>query len=446
MSVENKENNQEVVATVRIPKPNIPAVRIPKPNGKLEKASNNNQSPKNANELEQTMDDWIKEKKQIATDKGLKFDEAKCIDDWLEHRKRIAKGNGHQSDIDKWMDSVVSSNALISRNTPKPDELIKGVLYKGGRLMITGGAKSYKTWLLLRLAECVSEGLPWLGMETIKGKVLFINFELPEYLLEDRVKKIHNEVMPNTSPSGNLMLKTIDEVSASAKEFINLIPELALYLKKQNYVMVVIDPIYSLYDGGTDENSASDVKVLLDNLKKLANKSGAAIVYSHHHTKGGQGKKDAIDRSSGSGVFKRHPTAIIDFTELEPANDECEDFVVSYKLTAFPRKQKQGVKILQGYKVMLDSTLKLDRIKDPAKYKASFNDECILKVLSLQKYTAGDLKNAVIDDTGMSLTTFDRLWRKVKVLDGVEEDEKGLWTYTPGLYRPIPKISKASSN
>ena len=40
-------------------------------------------------------------------------------------------------------------------------------------------------------------------------------------------------------------------------------------------------------------------------------------VYCHHHSKGAQGMKKAMDRASGSGVFARDPDAQLDIIELE---------------------------------------------------------------------------------------------------------------------------------
>jgi RecA-family ATPase len=50
---------------------------------------------------------------------------------------------------------------------------------------------------------------------------------------------------------------------------------------------------------------------------QIAERLGAAVVYSHHHSKGEQGQKKAGDRASGSGVFYRDPDALIDFVELK---------------------------------------------------------------------------------------------------------------------------------
>ena len=48
---------------------------------------------------------------------------------------------------------------------------------------------------------------------------------------------------------------------------------------------------------------------------------GCAVIYCHHHSKGGQGQKRSMDRASGSGVFARDPDALLDLIELELNDD-----------------------------------------------------------------------------------------------------------------------------
>jgi RecA-family ATPase len=41
------------------------------------------------------------------------------------------------------------------------------------------------------------------------------------------------------------------------------------------------------------------------------------VIYCHHHSKGAQGGKKAMDRASGSGVFARDPDAQLDLIQLQ---------------------------------------------------------------------------------------------------------------------------------
>ena len=48
---------------------------------------------------------------------------------------------------------------------------------------------------------------------------------------------------------------------------------------------------------------------------------GCSVIYCHHHSKGVQGGKKMMDRSSGSGVFARDPDAVMDLIELETTDE-----------------------------------------------------------------------------------------------------------------------------
>ena len=84
---------------------------------------------------------------------------------------------------------------------------------------------------------------------------------------------------------------------------------------REPFSLVILDPIYKITAG--DENSAKDVGRFCNNLDKIAKETECAIFYTHHHAKGDQGGKKAMDRGSGSGVFARDADTMIDLTALE---------------------------------------------------------------------------------------------------------------------------------
>jgi len=93
-----------------------------------------------------------------------------------------------------------------------------------------------------------------------------------------------------------------------------LIPRLMRQILQRNYAAVICDPIYKL--GLGDENAASEITRFCAAMDQLAN-LGPAVIYAHHHSKGGQGSKSSMDRASGSGVFARDADALLDLIELE---------------------------------------------------------------------------------------------------------------------------------
>ena len=67
---------------------------------------------------------------------------------------------------------------------------------------------------------------------------------------------------------------------------------------------------------------------------RICNETGCSTIYCHHHSKGAQGAKRAMDRASGSGVFARDPDAQLDMIELE-LSDEVRNMVADNGTTAW---------------------------------------------------------------------------------------------------------------
>ena len=101
-----------------------------------------------------------------------------------------------------------------------------------------------------------------------------------------------------------------------------LAPKLIRRAAKKNYIAVIIDPIYKVITG--DENSADQMAKFCNQFDKVCTELGCAVIYCHHHSKGGQGNKKSMDRASGSGVFARDPDALLDLIELEISQEITE--------------------------------------------------------------------------------------------------------------------------
>jgi hypothetical protein len=100
-----------------------------------------------------------------------------------------------------------------------------------------------------------------------------------------------------------------------------LAPILIHRFKDKQYEAIIIDPIYKVITG--DENSATEMSQFCSYFDRVATEMNVAMIYCHHHSKGAIDKyNNAMDRSSGSGVFARDPDAILDMTEVK--TDGCE--------------------------------------------------------------------------------------------------------------------------
>lgn len=201
---------------------------------------------------------------------------------------------------------ILSDPAII-----KPKELIAGLLHKGTKGVLASGSKAGKTWILLDLSLSVATGTKFLRYTTEQGKVLFINFEIQPAFIRDRLTAVMKRRGLNDAGDlhfWNLRGKTAD--------FEALAWNIIKQVEGKGYALIVLDPIYKAMTGRS-ENMAGGVGALCDQIERIVEKSGAAVVYSHHFTKGNAAKKKSIDRMSGSGVFARDADTIITLTEHE---------------------------------------------------------------------------------------------------------------------------------
>jgi hypothetical protein len=206
---------------------------------------------------------------------------------------------------------IDQATTLLTDQSAKPAEILEGVLHSGTKAVLASGSKVGKTWILLGLATAVATGKPFLKYKTQKSKVLFINFEIRREFIADRLKII--QIRQEHADLSNLAIWNLRGHTADFETLLETIIQRAI---KENYTLIILDPIYKTMVGKS-ENTASSVGALCNQLEKLVETTGAAVIFAHHFTKGNAAKKNQIDRMSGSGVFARDADTIITLTEHE---------------------------------------------------------------------------------------------------------------------------------
>lgn len=222
---------------------------------------------------------------------------------------------------------IVAGSEFMATPRPEPPQLIGGVLHQGCKMIIGGASKARKSWTLIDMMLAVSSGGPWWGFPTQRGRALYINFELPDFAFQHRLKAI-------AAAKGITDYAGFDlwNLRGYATDFSVLIPKILARIKDGRYALIVLDPIYKGL-GKRDENKAGDIASLCNEIEQLAVQSGAAVVFGAHYSKGNQAGKDAIDRIGGSGVFARDPDVILTMTPHE----ERDAYVVDLTLRALPQ-------------------------------------------------------------------------------------------------------------
>ena len=195
---------------------------------------------------------------------------------------------------------------------PLADCLIDGVLRKGHKMLLAGPSKAGKSFLLIELVIAIAEGIRWLSFQCRKGRVLYVNMELDRASCLRRFKDVYQALGIAPRNVGNIDVWNLRGKTVPMDQ---LTPKLIRRAEKKNYVAVIIDPIYKVITG--DENSAEEMAKFCNQFDKICTSLQVSMIYCHHHSKGAQGGKKAMDRASGSGVFARDPDAMLDFAPLE---------------------------------------------------------------------------------------------------------------------------------
>lgn len=190
--------------------------------------------------------------------------------------------------------------------------LIDGVLRQGHKMLIAGPSKAGKSYGLIELTCAIAEGKDWLGWKCSQGRVMYVNLELDRASCLHRFKDIYSAMGWEPRYIRNIDIWNLRGKSVPMDK---LAPKLIRRASKKNYIAIIIDPIYKIITG--DENSADQMAQFCNQFDLVCTELGCAVIYCHHHSKGGQGQKRSMDRASGSGVFARDPDALIDMIQLE---------------------------------------------------------------------------------------------------------------------------------
>lgn len=269
---------------------------------------------------------------KACTDQGLVLDSQNKNPARLSRLAGCERGDKQQSllavnigknSYQEWAGSIeidslpeYESLADIFENPPElPPETIKGVLRSGEKLVLTGPSKAGKSFALIQLAVALATGSEWMGrFQCSTQRVVYINFELTKENAAVRIMDVWKTLRgAKLNGTENLSIWNLRGSVVSAKAMVDsIVKRHKAMANPPGYY--IVDPIYKINAG--DENAAKDVNELLREFDRLCAETNANLVYAHHHAKGSQYGKRALDRGSGSGVIGRDADAAIDLDFL----------------------------------------------------------------------------------------------------------------------------------
>ena len=181
---------------------------------------------------------------------------------------------------------TVNADTLLYEPLEKPSFVVDGLI-PTGLTLFCGSQKIGKSWLMLKLCLCVSQGIPLWDMPTREGDVLYLCLEDTFCRIQDRLFRLTDEA------SSRLHFAV-----ASDKLSDGLIVQLEDYLKEYpDSRLIVIDTLQKVRTASKDNAYASDYGDI-SLIKDFADRHSLAVIVVHHIRK--QNDSDVFNKVSGT--------------------------------------------------------------------------------------------------------------------------------------------------
>jgi hypothetical protein len=312
-------------------------------------------------------------------------------------------GNAPPPDTLPPLPEIWNAEALMEAESrkPRPPQLVEGLVHLGEKLLLAGASKSYKSWTLLDLACSVGTGTPFWEMETAKGRVLALNYEIQPWFFADRLAKV-----ARAKGCGRLDGVDVWNLRGHRAGFYRVLAELKRRLENEDYSLIIIDPLYSGLNGKS-ESDAAEMALFMNGIEQLA-ECGPSVALGHHFAKGNSAMKESLDRASGSGVFARDPDAIVTLNRHQ--TDAA--FVSEFTLRNFPALDRLGLR-LEFPLLLPDGKVDVDLIKGAQVRKKAVTVADVVALLPLTGGLAtGEFKDKAKEQLGIEKTKFHTLLKE----------------------------------
>ena len=208
---------------------------------------------------------------------------------------------------------TVNAETLLYEPLEKPSFVVDSLIPTGLSLFC-GSQKIGKSWLMLKLCLCVSQGIPLWDMTTMEGDVLYLCLEDTFCRIQDRLFRLTDEA------SGRLHFAV-----ASCKLSDGLIVQLEDYLKDHpDSRLIVIDTLQKVRTASKDNAYASDYGDI-SLIKDFADRHSLAVIVVHHIRK--QNDSDVFNKVSGTTGLTGSADATFVLEKEKRASDTAKLYV-----------------------------------------------------------------------------------------------------------------------
>ena len=161
---------------------------------------------------------------------------------------------------------------IFTLDVPPIEWMVEGILPRASATLLAGEPGSYKMWLALALLRGVATGRNFLGRKCVQANVLYLDRENPLVVMRERLRVLGIE------ESAEANCRIWGGWFRSAPPGIGDIRLLEIAHARRP--LMVFDSLIRFH-AAADENSATEMAVVMADLRALAN-AGATVVVLHH--------------------------------------------------------------------------------------------------------------------------------------------------------------------
>ncbi|MCD8207116.1 MAG: AAA family ATPase [Bacteroidales bacterium] len=185
---------------------------------------------------------------------------------------------------------------MINELLPSGYNPWEGIIRKGAKTAVVGGKSVGKSFFMLQLGMCLSQGADFLGYPTEKTGVLYINAETMKKPLETRIFEMGKTLgLICDADSGFTLLNARGRYMPIDELVTKLIES-----GERGFGCVMIDPVWHFVPG--DEESTADIDALSSELDRLCDALNCSVIFSH---------------TSRGGLASRCAGTVIDLTRTD---------------------------------------------------------------------------------------------------------------------------------
>lgn len=220
------------------------------------------------------------------------------LDDWYELKRSAVKGIRHH------IPEPISGRELCDTEWEFERPILGNgkdvhIFTEAGTGFIHAGSGVGKTYLMLQLAACIAAGDDFLGFDTQKKKVLFLQQELSNGWFARRVRRLRKTFGVSVDElsflSGDFPIATQDRFKNAHLQ----LDRLERLIVRNEAGLVILDPMQGFYN--LSEGSVDHAREFMKAIVRTAKKTGACIIMSHHDRKDTSGP--GISQMRGGSPF-----------------------------------------------------------------------------------------------------------------------------------------------